>query len=225
MIQQINKIFVLLAALLCLTGNLAAAQTKLKTKKKYPAARKVPVVSKASHTSLSLFNKEAEDAGIDFAVPPGFKEVPAVNNENFSFDYALTLPGADFEVWMQVHSLKQNWASYEQVKNITGKALANPDSMYVQAAQAHAAALSDDDNKRFVRPLSPAILSQYNADAGKTYFFTLANLPETKRYKYALLIALQKDHTGYLMAVCLTNERGPEFFKNINKARDCIRFK
>lgn len=215
--KQISKIILLAAGILCL-GVFAAYAQHLKPKKAKPITR--PTVS----TALLNFTKEAADAGIDFRLPEPFKEVAAANNENFSFDYGMSIPGQDFEIWVQVHSLKQNWASYEQMKNVSGKTLANPDSTYLEAARAHAAALSDD-TKFFTRGLPQYILDQYNADAGKTYLLNLADLPETKHYKYAFIIALQKDHTGYVLAVCLTNVKGPDFFKNINKARDCMRFK
>ncbi|WP_295767812.1 hypothetical protein [uncultured Mucilaginibacter sp.] len=215
--KQITQIMLLVSGLLCLSMTAVNAQVK-GVKKNKPAARVT------ASTPLSNFTKEASEAGIEFHLPEAFKEVSAANNENFSFDYGMELPGKDFEVWMQVHSLKQNWASYEQVKNVTGKTLANPDSSYLEAARAHAAALSDD-TRYFTRNLPPSILSEYNADSGKTYLLNLADLPDTKHYKYALIIAVQKDHTGYMLAVCLTNVKGPDFFKNINKARDCMRFK
>ncbi|MDT3404564.1 hypothetical protein [Mucilaginibacter terrae] len=215
--KQISKIILLAAGILCFGVLTVEAQHK-KSKITKPAAR--PTTS----TTLSSFIKNAAEAGIEFRQPLPFKEVAAANNENFSFDYGMNIPGQDFEIWLQVHSLKQNWASYEQMKNVSGKTLANPDSAYVEAARAHAAALSDD-TKFFTRSLSTDFLEQYNADAGKTYLLNLADLPETKHYKYAFIIALQKDHTGYLLAVCLTNVKGPDFFKNINKARDCMRFK
>ena len=50
-------------------------------------------------------------------------------------------------------------------------------------------------------------------------------MPATKRYKYALLITLQKNHTGIILAVCFTNEKGPEFFKNLDRASSCMKFK
>jgi hypothetical protein len=134
------------------------------------------------------------------------------------------MPGQDFEVWLQAHSLEQNWASYEQVKNITGKMLANPDSTYINAIKAQALALSDDD-RYTIRSIAPELLEVYNADAGKSCMVSLADLPETKGFKYALLIALQKKHTGYFLAVCLTNDKGPDFFRNINKVRECIKFR
>ncbi|WP_377167139.1 hypothetical protein [Mucilaginibacter terrae] len=217
-IRQISKIIILAAGMLYLTGVVVTAQTKKNKKRKV-----TPIAARVS-SQFTSFVKEADGAGIDFKLPVPFKELPAVNNENFTFDYAMTMPGQDFEVWFQVHSLKQNWSSYEQVKNITGKTLANPDSTYLNAARAHASALSDDDNY-FMRPLPESVLEMYNADAGKTYLFDLANMPETRNYKYALLIAIQKHHIGYVMAVCLTNVKGPEFFKNINKARNCIKFR
>jgi len=218
-IKQISKVLILAAGVLFLTQNTSVAQQRKKAVKEKPASARV-VLS----PQLTSFLKEARAAGVDFSMPKSFKEIPAINNENFSFDYAMNIPGHDFEVWLQVHSLKQNWLSYDQVKDITGKTLDNPDSTYLQVARAHATAMSDDD-KYFARPLPENVLEMYNADAGKTYLFNLADLPETRRYKYALLIAIQKDHTGYLMAVCLTNEKGPAFFKNINQARDCIKFK
>jgi len=218
-IKQVSKVLLLAIGVLLVTQTSSLAQRRKKAVKPKVTTPRV-VVS----TQLSSFLKEAREAGVDFMMPKTFKEIPAVNNENFSFDYAMTIPGQGFEVWLQVHSLKQNWLSYDQVKDITGKTLDNPDSTYLQAARAHATAMSDDD-KYFARPLPARVLEMYNADAGKTYLFDLANLPETRHYKYALLIAIQKDHTGYLMAVCLTNEKGPAFFKNINQARDCIKFR
>ena len=218
-IKQISKVLLLTAGVLLIAQTRGMAQQRKKTVK-----TNTNVLHAAVSPQLTSFLKEAHGAGIDFTMPKIFKEIPAVNNENFSFDYAMTIPGQDFEVWLQVHSLKQNWLSYDQAKDISGKTLDNPDSTYLQAARAHATAMSDDD-KFFTRSLSASLLEMYNADAGKTYLFNLANLPETRRFKYALLIAIQKDHTGYLMAVCLTNEKGPAFFKNINHARDCIKFR
>jgi hypothetical protein len=218
-LKRISKILLLAAGVVFITQNPGMAQQRKKTVK-----LKTAVPQAAVSPQLASFLKEARVAGVDFTMPKNFKEISAVNNENFSFDFAMAIPGQDFEVWLQVHSLKQNWLSYDQAKDITGKTLDNPDSTYLQAARAHATAMSDDD-KFFTRSLSASVLKMYNADAGKTYLFNLANLPETRHFKYALLIAIQKDHTGYLMAVCLTNEKGPAFFKNINQARDCIKFK
>jgi hypothetical protein len=219
--KQISKTLVFAAVIICLIVSTATSQTK---RGKRPRPKAGLPVRAAVSTQYSLFLKEAADAGIDFKVPVGFKELPAINNENFTFDYAMTLPGQDFEVWFQVHSLKQDWASYEQVKNITGKTLANPDSTYNDAARAQAAALSDD-SRYFTRTLSRKALDLYNADAGKTFLFDVAELPETRNYKYALVIAVQKNHVGYVIAVCLTNDKGPAFFKNINLARDCAKFR
>ncbi|WP_158827161.1 hypothetical protein [Mucilaginibacter lacusdianchii] len=178
----------------------------------------------AESAQFISFKRMADDAGIGFCIPDGFKEIKPVNNENFDADYAMALPGEDFEVWIQVRSLKQSWNSYEQLKDIRSRQLENPDSLYKATSRALALQLSFD-NKYFSRNLQPDILEQYNADAGKTYLVNLSDSPETHRFKYAMLIALQKDHTGMVMALCLANEKGPELFKNINKARDCLRFK
>jgi hypothetical protein len=215
-IKQVGKNSLMIACVVCLMHQLAMGQQHRHKRAAASKEYRLP--------QLHPFLKEAAEAGVEFAFPPILKEIPAVNNENFSFDYAMKMPGQDFAIWLQVHSLKQNWASYEQVKNITGKMLANPDSTYVNTIKAHALALSDDDRYTF-RSLSPQVLQAYNADAGKTCMLNLADLPETKGFKYALIIALQKNHAGYILAVCLTNDKGPDFFRNINKVRECIKFR
>lgn len=178
------------------------------------------------HTSAdyTAFKQLAEEAGADFKLPKGFKEVKAPNNEDFSFDYGMALPGQGFEIWLEMKPLVRNWQSYERTKGISGSEQANPDSVYKEVLKAYAMQLSGD-NAYFTRSLTPETLQQYNADAGKSYLINLADLPDTRHYQYALLIAVQKHHVGTIIAVCLTNDKGPGFYKNVSQARNCLRFK
>ncbi|MFI5137882.1 MAG: hypothetical protein ACHQIM_08635 [Sphingobacteriales bacterium] len=163
-------------------------------------------------------------ANVSFTYPKGFVEIMAPNDEDFTFDYALELPGKDFEIWFQVKSEKENWISYQHAQTAPNSQLANPDSAYKDLGKAHALALTGDQ-KYFVTSIPPDVLARYHADAGKSYLLTLLDLPQTKHYKYALLIALQKCHTGTILMVYFTNEKNPEFFKNINRADNCVKFK
>jgi hypothetical protein len=172
-------------------------------------------------SQLQEFNKLAAEANVTFLFPDGFTEIKAPNNEYFSFDYGLKLPDSDFELWFQLKSDKENWASYVRTKN---RFLTNPDSVYSSNGRALAITFMGSKNY-FTRTIPPQVLARYNADAGKSYLLTLLDMPETKHYKYALLITLHKNHTGTITAMCLTNEKGPEFFKNIKKAENCLRFK
>ncbi|MDP9047124.1 MAG: hypothetical protein M3N14_03245 [Bacteroidota bacterium] len=175
------------------------------------------------HTSLSPlqeFKNLAAQANVTFSFPDGFKEIKAPNNEYFSFDYAIELPGKGFEIWFRVKSEKANWASYMRAKN---NQLTNPDSLYIAASRAEAIALSGNKNY-LVRNIPQHALTGYNADAGKSYLLSLLDMPVTKHYKYALLITLQKNHIGNIVAVCFTNEKGPDFFKNIHLAGNCLKF-
>jgi hypothetical protein len=189
---------------------------------------KPPHGSHAKYLTLSRQLKEfyhlVAQANVTFVYPNGFLEIKAPDNEDLSFDYALELPGKNFEIWFQVKSEKENWASYVRTQNGQTPQLDNPDSVYMAIGKANAREFTGDD-KYLMRNIPPDVLARYHADAGKSYLLTLPDLPETKHYKYALLITLQKNHTGTILAVCFTNEKGPEFFKNINKASNCIKFK
>jgi hypothetical protein len=178
---------------------------------------------KAKHRALSAldeFNRLAAQANVTFLFPEGFKQIKAPNNEYFSFDYAIGLPGRDFEIWFRIKSEKEDWASYMRAKN---NQLANPDSLYIATSRAEAVAFTGERNY-FVRNIPPGVCARYNADAGKSYLLTLLDMPVTKHYKYALLITLQKNHIGNIVAVCFTNDKGPEFFKNIRLAGNCLKF-
>lgn len=162
---------------------------------------------------MRAFYRLANEANITFTLPEGFKEVAPVNNEDVTYDYGITLPGEEFEIWFEVRPYKQINKNY-----------ANPDSAYINIAKEQVSVFSAD-NAYFARNLDDRILAQYNADEGKSYLVNLSDSPVTRHYKYALIITLQKDHTGTILAICLTNDKGPEFFKYIDKARNCIKFK
>ena len=193
-----------------------------------------------SHTSLAVKNKKAKqvniskqlksfiqlasEANVEYIYPPEFKEIPAINNDYFSFDYALELPGHDFEVWFRVRSQKKIVANYPRMDSDTAKTAENPDSLYNKTGLTLASALGGGQSY-FTTIVPPDYLARYHATAGKTYLLDLADTPETKHYKYALLITLHKDRVGTIVAVCFGNEKGAEFFKNIFKASKCLKFK
>ena len=52
--------------------------------------------SKTTSNQLKAFYQITAEANVEFIYPEGFKEIPAINNEYFSFDYAMALPGHDF---------------------------------------------------------------------------------------------------------------------------------
>jgi hypothetical protein len=223
-LKQFKQILLTGILLFCIAPILMveAQRRPYKTKKAVavrPAAKPVPV-----SLQLKNFQQLTAAANVNFISPKGFKEIKAPNNEDLSFDYAMELPGKDFEIWFQVKSQKENYASYEKSIGNKNTAQANPDSLYVGMGTAQAITFAGD--KSFLmRNIPPKYLARYNADAGRTYLLNLLDLPVTKGYKYALLITLQKDHTGTILAVCFANEKGPEFFKNIDRASNCIKFK
>lgn len=173
--------------------------------------------------SLTERNFKELLAGVNatFTVPDGFVELPALNSDKTSYQFAMELPNSDFEVRFQVNSTKKDWRKYQRRKGGTERI--NPDSLYSKIAEAQVEGLCADAN-RFHRPIPPRILQTYNADIGHSYFFNLASTPVTKKYQYALLVVIQKNHYGSISVICLGNERGPEFFKKINMLRNCLKF-
>jgi hypothetical protein len=178
----------------------------------------------ALKTQNTVFYQLLNQSDLQFIYPAGFKEIPAVNDEDFSFDFAMELPAKGFECWFEVKSQKQNWISYQQNQYNKNTRLANPDSMYMAMGKAYAIALTGDDNF-MTRNMPPEVLTRYNADAGKSYLLNLLDLPDTKHYKYALLICLQKNHTGTLVAIYFTNQKDPEFYQEVYRASHSLRFK
>jgi hypothetical protein len=172
-----------------------------------------------SGRDLKIFRDLLANINATFILPDGFNEIKPVAADKFACQYALQLPTADFEVRFQVNSLKSEWKSFEQAR---GEKI-NPDSLYSKLAVNAVKGLATD-GKYFSRAIPESILEEYNADLGRSYFFNLADSPETNHYQYALLVVLQKNHYGNIVVVCFSNERGPGFFKNINKLKDCLRF-
>lgn len=189
-----------------------------------PAFRKHYYKKPSSSDQLKDFTSATTDAGIYFKFPPGYREIPVLNNEDYSFDYAMEIPGREFEIWLQVSSQKEDYILYEQTRNDRAKRIETPDSAYIRIGQAQASALCGDQ-QYFMRNISSDVLVRYNANEGKSYLFSLPDLPETKHYKYALVLTLQRDHVGTILAVCFTNEKNPEFFKNINRISQYLKFK
>lgn len=151
-------------------------------------------------------------ASLKFTFPQGFKEIKTANND---FDFALHDAAHNCEVWVMVRSQKQNWISYERTQNDKNRHLANPDSMYLDIAKSYATSLTGGNNF-YIRNMPAEVLAEYNADAGKSYLLNLLDMSMTHHYNYALVVSLQKNHTGTLVAIFFTNYKDPDFYRDVN---------
>jgi hypothetical protein len=185
-LKQIKQILLTGILLFCIAPVFAQ-------EKKHPANKKqditevkmVPVIS----NQLNNFLLAAAQANVSFAFPEGFKEIKAPNNEDYSFNYAMELPGKEFEIWFQLKPQKKNYTSYKRLLSNKSTRLSNPDSLYLGYGTTQAVAFTGGHDF-VVRNIPQRILARYNADAGKSYLLNLLDMPVTKHYKYALLITL-----------------------------------
>lgn len=166
---------------------------------------------------LKNFDKKLSKANMAFIFPAGFKEIKAVDN----FDYGIITPEGDCEIWFKVKSQKDSWTNYLKGKN--DNRVVHPDSLYNEIGAAQAKAFKGE-KAPLERPIPRELLARYNADMGKTYLVNLPDMAATKRYKFAMVMVMQKTKTGVALAVCFANELGPGFFKNLNKASSCLKF-
>ena len=164
------------------------------------------------------FKELLSQVNASFATPDGFTEIKALNSEKTNYQYALEIPDGGFEVRFQVNDIRKQWKLFDK-----GSAGTNPDSLYTKIVDAQVSSLSAEGN-HYHNVIPPRILQYYNADLGHSYYFGLMNAPYTKGYQYALLVVIQKSRYGSISVICLGNERGPEFFKKVNKLRSCIKF-
>lgn len=184
-------------------------------------AQQKPVVS----PEYQAFMQDLNRSGISFVFPDGFKEIKVPDDENLTFDYGLQLNNKDFEVWYIINNLKSEWVSYNLSKDDPEKVHENPDSLYIGICSAQALALAGKGNY-FMRNLPDQLIEkQFNADVGKSYLLNLYDTPVLKHYQYALLLMLQKNGRANLLMLFLSNDNGPEFYKNVNMAYRSIRFK
>ncbi|MFI5158680.1 MAG: hypothetical protein ACHQF4_07420 [Sphingobacteriales bacterium] len=183
-------------------------------------AQTKPIDANSQRKDFYLLLKEAD---LKFDFPKGFKEIGAINNDYFSFDFALKEPDHNCEVWLMVRSQKQNWMSYERNQSDKKVELANPDSMYIDIGKAYATELTGSKNF-MVRNIPTDVLAEYNADVGKSYLLNLRDMPVIHHYQYALIISLQKNHIGTFIAIFFTNYKDPDFYGDVNRVSHSFKF-
>lgn len=203
LIKQLRYILVYIALILCITPVFAQV-------KQQPLTRE-----------LKNFSKILTKANVSFIFPAGFKEIKAPNTPEHDFDYGIASNEDDCEIWFQVRTQKENWDNYLKRND---RHILNPDSLYREIGQLQANTFKSD-KPAMARSIPPYTTKRYNADLGYTYLISaLPDAQITKHYKVAMVVVLQKNKAGTVLAVCFANELGPGFFSNLNKASSCLKF-
>src|SRR5271165_5211137 len=95
-LEQIKQILITAILMLCIVSTFA--------QKRQPHVAEKQI--RISNQLKEVYQLTAQ-ADCTFIFPNEFKEVRAPDDEDFSFDYAMELPGKDFEIWFQVKSEKE----------------------------------------------------------------------------------------------------------------------
>jgi hypothetical protein len=143
-LKQFKQILLAGILLFCIAPVLMVEAQRHPYKTKKVVAVKQAVKPVNISPQLKNFQQLTAAANVNFISPKGFKEIKAPNNEDLSFDYAMELPGKDFEIWFQVKSQKENYASYLRSIGDQSTMQANPDSLYLGMGTAHAIAFTGD---------------------------------------------------------------------------------
>ena len=172
---------------------------------------------------LKSFQQNLSGINVQFAFPRDFKEIKTLHTTDLDIDYAIELPNENFQVWFMVKNLQQQRAKLKVFEDASKAAANNPDSLYKPIATATAITLAGKNNYT-VKVLPPEALALFNAGQGQSYLLNLYDTPVTNRCKYGLLICLQKHGSGSVSMLFLSNDNGPDFYKNVNKACYSVRF-
>ncbi|WP_299288457.1 hypothetical protein [uncultured Mucilaginibacter sp.] len=172
---------------------------------------------------LKTFQQTLAGLTVQFALPRDFREIKTVHTADLDVDYAMELPNENFQVWFMLKNLQQQRVKLKVFEDASKTATSTPDSLYKSIATATAIALAGKNNYT-VKALPPEALALFNANEGQSYLLSLYNTPITNRCKYGLLICLQKRGAGSVSMLFLSNDNGPNFYKNVNKACYSVRF-
>ncbi len=203
MIKQLKHIFICVGLLFCIAPVFAQV-------KQQPLTRE-----------LKNFSKQLTKANVSFTFPAGFKEIAVPNTHEHPFDYGIGSNEDDCEIWFQVRTQKDNWNDYIRRSD---RRILSADSLYREIGQLQAEAFKSE-KPALARSIPSFTMKRYNADLGYTYL--VRELPDaqiTKHYKIAMVVVLQKNKVGTVLAVCFANELGPGFYSNLNKASSCLEF-
>lgn len=175
-----------------------------------------------NYPQLKAFQQTLAGLNGQFNFPRDFREIKTARDADLDIDYAIELPNENFQVWFIAKNQQQR--THPKVFEDDSKsANYNPDSIYKSISTATAIALAGKNNYTF-KALPAEMLALFHADEGQSYLLNLYDTPVTVHYKYGLLICLQRNGTGSISMVFLSNDNGPDFYKNVNRACYAIRF-
>lgn len=176
-------------------------------------------------SQLKSFQQTLSVVGVQFFSPKEFREIKPLHYGNINVDYAIELPNDNFQVWYLAKSSLQEQAKIKVFEDNVKRSAIHPDSLYTFAAARTSAILAGNDKNNYTyKILPPDVLSSFGADNGISYQLNLKDRPETNHYQYGLLVCLQKNGQGYVEMLFLSNQNGPDFYKNVNKAYYSVKF-
>ena len=148
---------------------------------------------------LEKFNRELDQVGLSFILPPGFKPAAVLDNEDVLYQYAIKHVDKKFEIRYSIFSAKE----YSQVRDI--------DHVAFTLAVIENIAGDSSNVLRSTQFDKNAVKSEFNAELGSSAI-VIPDSDYGKGYKNAMIVSLFKTNAGSVYIVFL--------FDDINVIRD-----
>lgn len=169
------------------------------------------------------FKKSIDSIGLQFSMPPDYKETRVVDNPDIWYSFAIKNQKEDFEIRYSIWSLKPTLAEFEKCKLDSNCTMISPNALYKGRIQANVLNMTGGANPNIGAFPTQAVKKEFNADAGGSSFFEF-NCAFGKGYKYGQMVYLHKDNIADVIITYMSNnkKKHPQLME---KAFHALRFK
>ena len=174
---------------------------------------------------FKTFTAALSDSAAAYIPPADFANVPAKENGDVLYQYALKHKREKLEIRYSLYPMKEKMAAYKESKKAGSKTvLTDPNAGFGMFTLCIAMNIAQSDQVNQPQMFDPrAVKEEFNADEG-CYIPVRCNSEYGKGYTYAFIVGLHKKDVGMAYLVYLFDD-GDKVLKLINENYHTLRFK